>query len=108
MDAKELRELIEIISRSSFTTFELERDGFKLRLVKGAAVVALPPAAADALPVAVAPPAAGIAQAAAVAPGPVVDDGAVEMTSPIVGTFYRCPSPGAAPFVEVGDRVKKG
>ncbi len=107
MDAKELRELIELISRSSFATFELEREGFKLKLVKAQASPASP---------AVAPPPAALLEspangpAPAAPPGPVAtaEDGLVQLASPIVGTFYRAPSPGAPPFVEVGDRVRKG
>ena len=56
MDAKELRELIEMISRSSFSIFELEREGFRLRLVKNGAVVATSTTAGEILPVAPAPP----------------------------------------------------
>ena len=109
MDAKELRELIDVISRSSFTTFELEREGFRLKLVKGA----------DAAPAVVIQASAGMVQAeppqgiavpsqpppAAPAEG---NDGLVTVTSPIVGTFYRAPSPGAPPFVEVGSKIAKG
>ena len=107
MEPKELRDLIEIISKSSFTTFELEREGFKLRLVKGAAspvvisaAPATPPALPEAAPTSPAP--------AAPASAPPADDGLTSVTSPIVGTFYRAPSPGAPPFVEVGSRVAKG
>jgi acetyl-CoA carboxylase biotin carboxyl carrier protein len=109
LDHKELRELIEIISRSNFSTFELERKDFKLKLVKenGAPVVAAVPrqAAPAALPV-VAPPDPGVASTAA--EGAAADDGLTEVPSPIVGTYYEAPSPGADPFVSVGDRVRKG
>ena len=113
MDAKELRELIDMISRSNFATFELERDGFKLKLVK--ADTPPPPAVAQAAPapVPVAPAAEPPAPAAAPAPAaqpPAAAQaaGLVDLTSPIVGTFYRQASPGAPAFAEVGDRVKKG
>jgi acetyl-CoA carboxylase biotin carboxyl carrier protein len=115
VDAKEIRELFEIISKSTFASFELERKDFKLRLVKGNAapvIVAAAPAAAPAaalpaaavvdavVPVAAAPEAAVRAAPAAA--------GLVELKSPIVGTFYRAPSPDAPPFVEVGSNVRKG
>ena len=128
LDSKELRELIELIGRSNFVSFELEREGFKLRLEKGVgtaagstagavSVVPQPPAAgapAAAPPAALAPASAQAAATpaqSALAPtasqeGPAA--GLVQMTSPIVGTFYRQPSPDAAPFVEVGSRVRKG
>lgn len=103
MDAKELRELIEIISRSNFSTFELEREGFKLKLVKDGT----PSPAAEAVG---APE--GAPGPSSAAPVPAVPElGAsdlVELKSPIVGTFYGAPSPGAPSFVEVGDRVRQG
>ncbi len=109
LDAKELRELIEIIARSDFATFELERDGFKLRLVRGNAgaqaapvAVAMPAAPAAVDPVLVSAPSAEGARALPSAPG------LVDLISPIVGIFYRAPSPEAPPFAEVGSRVKKG
>jgi acetyl-CoA carboxylase biotin carboxyl carrier protein len=121
VDAKELRELIEIISKSNFSTFELEREGFKLKLVKDQAgvVAAQPsvalsvPAEAAVLPASPAPAPAPPAPAAAAAPPATeaaapVEDGLVDLPSPIVGTFYRAPNPGSPPFAEVGDRVKKG
>jgi acetyl-CoA carboxylase biotin carboxyl carrier protein len=111
LDHKELRELIEIISRSNFSSFELEREGFKLKLVKEDGVMTAAPAA----PPPVASPAArpeppkmtaGGAPAASSESPP--EEGLVEVVSPIVGTFYEAPSPGANAFVKVGDRVSKG
>jgi acetyl-CoA carboxylase biotin carboxyl carrier protein len=111
VEAKELRELIDVISRSSFTTFELEREGFRLKLVKGAdsapAVVIQPSAAAIAAEVREPSPSAA-PEPSASAPAKAVTDGLVTVTSPIVGTFYRAPSPGAPPFVEVGSKIAKG
>jgi len=118
LDGNELKELIELISRSNFVTFELEREGFKLRLEKGAG--AGTPASPAAAGLAAAPPprapaavtfAPELAPSAQAAPAPAVDAGAsglVELTSPIVGTFYRQPSQAAPPFVEPGSKVKKG
>jgi acetyl-CoA carboxylase biotin carboxyl carrier protein len=109
VDAKELRELIDVISRSSFTTFELEREGFRLKLVKGAdaapaVVIQAPAGAVPAEP----PQAVALPAPPPSAAPPKVDDGLVTVTSPIVGTFYRAPSPGAPPFVEVGSKIAKG
>ena len=111
MDPKEIRELIELISRSSFAEFELEGKGFKLRLVKQAPVPAPAVAAEAAAPFASVPsvPAAAVLdEPARPLPASAVSDGFVALRSPIVGTFYRSPSPDAPPFVEVGHRVKKG
>jgi acetyl-CoA carboxylase biotin carboxyl carrier protein len=116
LDAKELRELIELISQSNFITFELEREGFKLKLEKGGAVQTVPllAVAAAPLPAPSAPPALPPPSAApppsskiAIDTGPSAA-GLVDLTSPIVGTFFRQPSPTAAPFVEPGSKVKKG
>ena len=112
MDTKELRDLIDLISRSNFSTFELEREGLKLRLVKEDSA---PPAPLHAVahvgvPVAATPvvlPGAG-EDGATGGEGRAMDPSLVELTSPIVGTFYRSPSPSAPMFVEVGSRVRKG
>jgi acetyl-CoA carboxylase biotin carboxyl carrier protein len=113
VEPKEIRELIELVSKSDFSTFELEREGFRLKLVRGG------PAVAEAIPGAPAPvvvlsepaaravPAAIAGPPAAEAPGEG-SNGLIEMRSPIVGTFYSSPSPDAPAFVEVGQRVKKG
>jgi acetyl-CoA carboxylase biotin carboxyl carrier protein len=121
LEGKELRELIDLIAKSNFVTFELEREGFKLKLEKGADPDLPTPYAA--LPVQASPASLAPAQPAVVsaATGPlplaagsqasVVDgtsSGLVDMTSPIVGTFYRQPSQAAPPFVEPGSKVKKG
>jgi acetyl-CoA carboxylase biotin carboxyl carrier protein len=111
VDPKEIRELIELISRSSFASFELEGEDFKLKLVKErdaapAAPQAAPPAVAS--PTAAAPPSPTPPPAAQAAVEPVQPDGAVPLTSPIVGTFYRSPSPDASPFVEIGSKINKG
>jgi acetyl-CoA carboxylase biotin carboxyl carrier protein len=122
VDSKELRELrklIEFISESDLSEFEMEKEGLRLRLSRaaGAPVVqtvqTVPVAAAPApAPVAAAEP----APAAPVAPAspeatpaaPAVEEGLEEVRSPIVGTFYRSPRPDASPFVEKGDRVELG
>jgi acetyl-CoA carboxylase biotin carboxyl carrier protein len=120
LDGKELRDLIDLISKSNFVTFELEREGFKLKLEKGAGAglaaplaavtVQAPPAPLSAEPAAVAA-APEPAPAAVTARTPAVEgtpSGLIDMTSPIVGTFYRQPSQAAPPFVEPGSKVKKG
>jgi len=113
LDPKEIRELIELVSRSDFSKFEMEREGFKIKLVKQSAeapaavtVASIPQPAASGPPAAVREVAAVAGEAAALVP--VVEDGLVELNSPIVGTFYRSPSPDAPPYVEVGGKVRKG
>jgi acetyl-CoA carboxylase biotin carboxyl carrier protein len=110
VDAKELRELIDVISRSSFTTFELEREGFRLKLVKGsdAAPAVVFQAPAGVVPAELSHAVTPAAPPPAAAAPEQVNDGLITVTSPIVGTFYRAPSPGAAAFVEVGSKIAKG
>ena len=113
MDPKEIRELIELVSRSDFAKFEMEREGFKIKLIKQSAeappavtVAAAPQPALTRAPVAA--PEVAVAAKDAASAAPVVDDGLVELNSPIVGTFYRSPSPDSPAFVEVGGKVRKG
>jgi acetyl-CoA carboxylase biotin carboxyl carrier protein len=108
---KEIKELIDFISHSNFVEFELEREGFKIKLVKADSRAAAP--APVAIPVAVPHPgsAASLPAAAPVAvPPPAAAAGSAlhEVKSPLVGTFYRSPSPEAPPFTEVGRTVKTG
>ena len=99
----EIKELMEYIEASSFVEFELEREGFKIKLVKRAAVsngaAGVPAPASTAQP---------ILEAHAARPAVVESPDIHMVKSPIVGTFYRAGSPGSRSFVEVGDKVKKG
>ena len=112
MDPKDIRELIELISRSDFAEFELEGKGFKLKLVRRGAT-GLPTLEASSAAPAPAPapasaPSTTAPEAEASRPVASVVDDLVDLRSPIVGTFYRSSSPDAPPFVEVGGRVRKG
>ncbi len=116
---EQIKELIELVAQNRLQGLEMERSGFRLKIdgQQAQQAVAMPAgagAAANAaplvpipMPAAAAPAAAPAAPAAAPAPaGPPA--GSHVLTSPIVGTFYRSPSPDAPPFAEVGSRVKKG
>jgi acetyl-CoA carboxylase biotin carboxyl carrier protein len=111
MKLDDIREILDLVREHELAEFELERDGLKVRIRKagGETSVSLPaPVAAPApAPAAPPPPAAGPTGAAADAEQAIGVDLAV-ITSPIVGTFYRSPEPGARSFVEVGDIVQKG
>ena len=121
MEGKELRDLIDLISKSNFVSFELEREGFKLKLEKGVGLsLPQPPtgspapslqdAAAPALPGG-GTPAQDSTPSFVIAPAAVSEapaSGLVDLLSPIVGTFYRQPSQAAPPFVEPGSKVRKG
>ena len=112
MDFDDIERILALVREHELTEFELERDGLKLRVRKAQA-------GATAAPVSMALPAmpqiaASIAPALpASAPAPAVAlplEEEMELAvvkSPIVGTFYRSPEPGAPSFVEIGQRVKK-
>ena len=97
IERKEVEALIRIFDRSDWHELRLETDGLKLVLSKDAAVLGSAPAAATAGEAAP-EPAAQPDDAAA-------DDGMVPITAPNLGTFYRAPKPGAAPYVEVGQTI---
>jgi acetyl-CoA carboxylase biotin carboxyl carrier protein len=123
---EQIKELIELVAERGLQGLEIERSGFRLKVdgqsVAPQVVYAAAPAAEPALAAAPAGPAAPQARpmaaaasggtAAAPAPPPAEKAGPPPgshiINSPIVGTFYRSPSPDAPSFVEVGSRVKKG
>jgi len=118
MNLKELKELILFLKEEGITEFELERGDVKVRVKRGGSgpAVALPdsryvavPGAPSAAPeIAVVP----VHAAAAAAPPPKEKEEPAEelhmVRSPIVGTFYESPSPGAPPFVKPGDHIAMG
>ncbi len=118
MDLRKLKTLIDLVSDSNVTELEITEAEGKVRIVKGPVASAAPvltqqvmvPAAQVAAPIA-APTVAEIAEAAAVTASAVAAEAAAAghtVKSPMVGTFYKSSSPGAAPFVQVGDTVKEG
>ncbi len=111
MDLEYLERLVALLERSeSLSELEIEEGGNRIRLAKAApAAVAMSPivAAAPAPVHATSAPAPSAAPQEAAPAAPPVPSGH-EVRSPIVGTFYRSPSPDSAPFVEVGQRVNKG
>jgi acetyl-CoA carboxylase biotin carboxyl carrier protein len=121
MDLNQLKQLLELVREHELSEFEIEHEGLRLKVRKDGtggfapfqaaphpAAGAVAPAPAAALPQAVHPAAAS---PAASAEGADSTDAEIELAvvkSPIVGTFYRSPEPGAASFVEIGTPVKKG
>ena len=109
MDMKDLKLLIKMVTETDISEFELENAEEKIRIKRGSApsyVQIQAPVPAVAMPHAV--NAAAAPAAAAPAPAPAADEKGEQVTSPIVGTFYRAPAPDAAPYVEVGQIVEKG
>ena len=103
MDLKDIKAIIDLMKKNSISEFELERQDFKIRLRRGpnggspaqyeetSGVPALSPLPAQF------PAAAGLLPAQGL--------GELEIKSPMIGTFYRAPSPEAAPYIEIGSEV---
>ena len=106
MDLKAIKQVIELMKRSELSEFELEEEGFKLRLSRksGESV----PQILQAAPVAQAAAPAAAPAPAAEAPAPAGDEpGTSVVKSPMVGTFYRSPSPDSPAFVDVGAKISE-
>lgn len=104
MDLRKLKKLIDLVQESGISELEVTEGEEKVRIAKHL------PAAQAAVSYVTAAPAAPTAAAPAVV-APIADDALPSghvVKSPMVGTFYRAPSPGAKPFVEVGDSVSSG
>jgi len=103
LDLKDIKAVIDLMRKNDLSVFEMEKDGFRLKLQKGAGeqTVYAQPAPAPSAP----------APTAATAPAPGAEAekaGALkEILSPMVGTFYRAGSPEAQPFVDVGKEVSE-
>ncbi|MBW7968433.1 acetyl-CoA carboxylase biotin carboxyl carrier protein [Bradyrhizobium sp. BR 10289] len=103
-DSALVRELALLLDETSLTEIEIERAGLRLRVARNISVAATMPVPMAAAPVA--PPATASAAAAPAAADLSKHPGAV--TSPMVGTAYWAPEPGAKPFIEVGAKVSVG
>ena len=110
MELKDIKAIIDLMKKNDLSVFEMEKDGFRLKLQKGAGEQTL--FAAPSVPQMIAVPAAAGTGAEA---GPVTGAPAApptgaatkEITSPMVGTFYRAAVPEAPPFVDVGREVNE-
>ena len=109
MDIKDLKLLVKMITETDITEFEMESGEERIFLKRGSELQVVQYQAAPAPMYASAPhSAAPVISAPAGAPAVAADEAGERITSPIVGTFYRAPSPESAPFVEVGQVVEKG
>jgi acetyl-CoA carboxylase biotin carboxyl carrier protein len=108
MDIRKVKKLIELLEESNISEIEIQEGEESVRISRHPNGVSWQPPMPQAYPAPAQPAQAPAATAAepAAEPGPSYQGQAV--TSPMVGTFYRSPAPGAKPFVEVGSSVKKG
>jgi acetyl-CoA carboxylase biotin carboxyl carrier protein len=105
VDLKDIKAIIDLMKKNSVTEFELEKQDFKIRLKRGTnggATLAIPDDASASLYAATP---AILPSTASIAPTPSLLDTELEIKSPMIGTFYRAPSPEAGPYVEMGAEV---
>ena len=110
MEFEDIERILELVRQHDLAEFELEREGLKIRVRKASAYPmppTMPPGPAVAPPIPAFVPPGAPAESAVPVPADVEAVDLAVVKSPIVGTFYRTPEPGAASFVEIGDYVKK-
>ncbi len=108
MDIREIQRLVKMVERSEITEIEIEEKGFKVRISKQSnhsepAIIYGAPPMPPAIPQL---PSAPIPEPSLAEPAPKA--GILDVKSPMVGTFYRSPSPDAESYVRVGDHVEPG
>ena len=109
MEFDDIEKILSLVREHDLAEFELERDGLKLKVKKAHAPAAptLMPPPMPAVQLQAAPPPPPTAHASPTVPADSDELELAVVRSPIVGTFYRSPEPGAPSFVEIGQRVKK-
>ncbi len=115
MDLDQLKQILDLVREHELTELEVEQGGLRLKVRKDAHGTGMAPghhpAVAPAVALAAPPAAASGLPATPLGSAPEPGDAEIELAvvkSPIVGTFYRSPEPGALPFVDTGSLVKKG
>ncbi len=106
MDLKDIKAIIDLMKKHSISDFEMEKEGFKIKLKRtnnGNGGVEEAPVSYS--PSAMPMPATAMLTAPVAAAAPVATSNDLEIKSPMIGTFYRSPSPDSAPYVEVGTEV---
>ena len=116
MDLKQIKQIIDLMKRSELTEFAVEEEGFKLKICRGVnGVPVVTSNVGSPAPYPVLPDTAAASSAAAAAAlaassqngGDKEDPSITYIKAPMVGTFYRAPSPESAPFVEVNAKVSE-
>jgi len=107
MEPQDLVDLVNLVCSKDISEFELEREGFRLRIRRAGPATSSsePQAGSPIIAVERVAASAPVEESAVEEEG---DDGLFVARSPIVGTFFRAPNTGAEPYVKVGDRVKQG
>jgi acetyl-CoA carboxylase biotin carboxyl carrier protein len=113
VDLKDIKAIIDLMRKNDLSVFELEKDGFKLKLQKGAqgqpiltAPIALAPGLGGAVAAAT-PPASQSEATGSFGREPAAGGSLRDISSPMVGTFYRSPSPESGAFVDIGSTVNE-
>ena len=99
MDLKDIKALIDLMKKNDLSVFEMEKNGFRIKLQKGLGD--------QPLVMSTATPAVANGPATTAAPGSTESASTKDIVSPMVGTFYRAASPDASPFVDVGTKVNE-
>ena len=110
MELKDIKAIIDLMRKNDLSVFEMEKDGFRLKLQKGAGeqTVFAAPTAPQMIAIPAAPGgAAGTGPTTGAPAAPPAGAPAREITSPMVGKFYRAASPEAPPFIDVGQEVNE-
>jgi acetyl-CoA carboxylase biotin carboxyl carrier protein len=105
MDIRKVKKLIELLDESGIADIEITEGEESVRISRYSAHA---PVAAAPAPAATPVAAPAAAAPAAAAPVEVAEEDGFEVTAPMVGTFYAASSPGAAPYIQVGDRISEG
>jgi acetyl-CoA carboxylase biotin carboxyl carrier protein len=106
IDYDEIRKLVGLLEEKNLSVFELEIEGLKIKIARTTPQAAAAAASPQAAPAPQTPESAAAAEARIQAVEAA--KGHHLITSPMVGTFYRAPDPTSAPFVDIGDTIKKG
>ncbi|MEZ5405099.1 MAG: acetyl-CoA carboxylase biotin carboxyl carrier protein [Verrucomicrobiia bacterium] len=109
MEIKEIKHIIDLMTKNNLSEFDLERESFKIRIKRGShemisPTISLSPSPTPALPAHTSPTPVAAAPASA-SPAPATNT--KDIVSPMVGTFYRTPSPDSPPYVDVGQQVNE-
>jgi acetyl-CoA carboxylase biotin carboxyl carrier protein len=97
VDLKDIKALIDLMKKNDLSVFEMEKNGFRIKLQKGLGDQ----------PIVMSTAAPAVANGPAAAPAAIEGASTKDIVSPMVGTFYRAASPDASPFVDVGTRVNE-